>query len=114
MFYLPQGGVSVRCFTQSKAWSGEESGVISLHHMHFHLSFMLVLKSDSFTIDHYVYFLPLCALSRAQVLCEHLRLSPGGQTCSSVAVSNGDQTADGPLATFLGRHVEHALHLQQQ
>lgn len=35
----------------------------------------------------------------------------GSQTCSSVAVSNGNQAADGPLATFLGCHVEHTLHL---
>lgn len=36
------------------------------------------------------------------------------QTCSSVAVSNSNQTANGPLATFLGCHVEHTLHLQKQ
>lgn len=35
-----------------------------------------------------------------------------GLTCDSIAVSNGDQTADGPLPALLGRHVENTLQLQ--
>lgn len=34
------------------------------------------------------------------------------QTCSSLAVSNRHQAADGPFPALFGRHGEHALHLQ--
>lgn len=34
------------------------------------------------------------------------------QTCSSIAISHGDQTADGPFPAFLGRHVENTLYLK--
>lgn len=33
-------------------------------------------------------------------------------TCSAVAVSNDDQTADGPLPAVLCSHVKNTLHLQ--
>lgn len=103
--YLPQSCVSVCCFTQSKAWSRERSQMSSSSSSQLY-KFMPNWKLKLFAA--YLHTSP------AQSAMWTSMIVSGSQTCSSVAVSNSNQTADGPLATFLGCHVEHTLHLQKQ